>query len=61
MWFTDAEVDELVALVAAGVIDLSALEHKTFALDRVQEALSFAADRPGGFVNVVVLPNGEDA
>jgi alcohol dehydrogenase len=63
LWFTDAEVDELVVLVAAGVINLSALEHKTFALGQAQEALSFrgASNRPGGFVNVIVLPNDEDA
>lgn len=56
-WFQDAEIDELIALVAAGVIDLSFLEKKEFALKDVNKALEFVGDRPGGSVNVVVNPN----
>ena len=55
-WFTPGEIDELVRLVDAGVIDLSILEHKTFPLDEVNDAFAFVGDRPGGFTNVVVLP-----
>ncbi|BGP39988.1 hypothetical protein JCM10450v2_003968 [Rhodotorula kratochvilovae] len=56
MWFSDAELTELVKLIGAGVVDLSFLEHKRFALDEVNEALDFVGDRPGGFTNVVVVP-----
>jgi hypothetical protein len=45
----------MVALIGAGVIDFSFLEHQTFPLAEVNEALSAAGDRPGGFSNVVVL------
>lgn len=57
VWFTDAEADELVALIGAGVVDLSWLDNRAFALDDVNEALAAASDQPGGFVNVVVLPS----
>ncbi|KAK5069272.1 hypothetical protein LTR64_008433 [Lithohypha guttulata] len=52
----DAEVDELIALVAAGVIDLSYLRHKCFSLDQVNDAFEYVGDRPGGAVNVVAQP-----
>jgi alcohol dehydrogenase len=55
IWFTDQEAEEMVALIGAGVIDFSFLEHQTFPLAEVNEALSAAGDRPGGFSNVVVL------
>jgi threonine dehydrogenase-like Zn-dependent dehydrogenase len=55
-WFTTGEMDDLVALVDAGVIDFSFLEHKRFSLDDVNEAIAFVGDRPGGAVNVVVKP-----
>ncbi|KAI9639059.1 chaperonin 10-like protein [Dioszegia hungarica] len=56
MWFTSAEVDEMIALISAGVIDLSYMEHKSFSLDQVNEAMDFVGDRPGGAVNVIIQP-----
>lgn len=56
LWFTDAEVDELITLIAAKVIDFSFLQTKEFALKDVNEALTFVGDRPGGAINVVVKP-----
>lgn len=56
-WFSDGEMDELVALIGSGVVDFSFLQTKPFPLDQVNEALAFAGDRPGGFVNVVVQPH----
>lgn len=44
----------MIALIDAGVIDLSFLEKKEFALKDVNEALKFVGDRPGGATNVVV-------
>ncbi|GAA5893043.1 hypothetical protein JCM6882_006923 [Rhodosporidiobolus microsporus] len=58
-WFSDAEADELVALVGAGVIDLSFLQHRQYKLEDVNEAFEVVGDRPGGMVNVVVRPDGE--
>ena len=55
-WFTSAEIDEMIRMIATGVIDLTAITHKTFPLDQVNEAFAFVGDRPGGFTNVVVLP-----
>lgn len=54
MWFSNAEVDELIALIDAGVIDLSFLRHELFPLAKVNEAFEMVGDRPGGAVNVVV-------
>jgi threonine dehydrogenase-like Zn-dependent dehydrogenase len=56
MWFDSAEVDELIALVDAGVIDLSFLRHKFFPLEMVNDAFQFVGSRPGGALNVVVQP-----
>ncbi|EPE27583.1 GroES-like protein [Glarea lozoyensis ATCC 20868] len=55
-WFNSVEVDELIALVDAGVIDLSFLRHELFPLEKVNEAFEFVGDRPGGAINVVVEP-----
>jgi alcohol dehydrogenase len=57
MWFTTAEIDELIALIHAGVIDFGFLDHKTFPLAKVNEAFELVGNRPGGAVNVVVQPS----
>ena len=56
-WFNSADVDELIALVDAGVVDLSFLRHKFFPLEKVNDALEFVGNRPGGAVNVIVQPH----
>lgn len=56
IWFTTAQGAEMATMAAGGTLDLGALEPKPFALERVNEALDFAAGRPGGFTNVVVRP-----
>lgn len=56
LWFDAAEVDELIALMDAGVIDFSFLRHKLFSLDEVNDAFKFVGDRPGGAINVIVQP-----
>ncbi|MFD6059495.1 alcohol dehydrogenase catalytic domain-containing protein [Rhodococcus wratislaviensis] len=55
-WFSSAEADQLIAMVAAGVIDLSFLDHRRFGLAEVNDAVELVGSRPGGFLNVVVLP-----
>ena len=56
VWFNSAEVDELIALVDAGVIDLSFVKHQFFPLEEVNDAFKVVSDRPGGAVNIVVQP-----
>ncbi|KZF12596.1 hypothetical protein A2J03_17590 [Rhodococcus sp. EPR-157] len=55
-WFSPGEIDEMIAMIAAGVIDLSILENREFALTDVNDAFDFVGSRPGGFINVVVVP-----
>ena len=55
-WFTTGEMDDLVAMIDAGIIDFSFLQHKAFSLDEANEAIKFVGDRPGGAVNVLVKP-----
>lgn len=54
LWFTTPEGEEMMEMARAGTLDLSALEHRTFPLDAVNDALALAATSPGGFTNVVV-------
>lgn len=56
MWFLPGDIDDLIALIDSGVVDLSYLEHHKFPLDQVNEALAFVGARPGGFANAVVVP-----
>lgn len=56
-WFKTGQIDELVDLVSAGVIDFSYLETKEFPLDQVNEALDCVGGRLGGAVNVLVKPS----
>ncbi|THW88403.1 pectin lyase-like protein [Aureobasidium pullulans] len=48
VWFDSAEIDEMIDLIDAGVIDLSFLQHKFFSLSDVNKALEFVGSRPGG-------------
>jgi alcohol dehydrogenase len=52
-WFSSAEIDQMIIMIAAGIIDLSFLEHRRFDLAEVNDALKLVGSRPGGFVNVV--------
>lgn len=53
-WFTTAEGQEMTALVSAGVLDMSVLEHRTYPLGQINEALASMDNRSGGFTNFVV-------
>lgn len=55
-WFTTTQGQEMADMVATGALDLSYLEHRTFPLSNVNEAISCLKDRDGGFSNYVVLP-----
>ena len=58
-WFTSGQIDDLIALIGEGTIDVSACETRAFRLDQVNDALALAGSRPGGFVNVVIHPRNE--
>lgn len=59
-WFGSADLDQMITMIAAGVIDLSFLEHRRFSLPEVNDALDLVGSRPGGFLNVVVVPGGNE-
>ncbi len=56
--FSTGEAQEMAELAGAGVLDLSVLEHHTFALDQINEALDDLPTRHGGFSNFVSVPPG---
>jgi D-arabinose 1-dehydrogenase-like Zn-dependent alcohol dehydrogenase len=55
-WFTAAEGDDMAALAAAGLLDLSVFEHVSHPLSEVNHAISGIAQRNGGFSNFVIVP-----
>jgi D-arabinose 1-dehydrogenase-like Zn-dependent alcohol dehydrogenase len=57
VWFTTAEGEEMAAMAAAGVLDLSILQHRVSPLSQVNEALAeMAGNKDGGFANYVIDP-----
>jgi alcohol dehydrogenase len=56
VWFTTGEGEEMAAMVAAGTLDVSCLEHRIFPLTQVNEALTGMDNRNGGFTNFIVDP-----
>ena len=43
-------------LAGTGVLDLSVLEHHTFPLEKINEALDDLPARHGGFTNFISVP-----
>jgi alcohol dehydrogenase len=56
-WFTSGEGQRMAEMAGTGVLDLSKLETRAYALAGVNDALAEVAKRPGGFVNIVVNPD----
>ncbi|MET9819074.1 alcohol dehydrogenase catalytic domain-containing protein [Streptomyces sp. NPDC006355] len=56
-WFTAGEGQAMADMVAAGLLDLSPLEHQVFPLEQVNEAISGFAQRNGGFSNFIISPS----
>jgi D-arabinose 1-dehydrogenase-like Zn-dependent alcohol dehydrogenase len=56
VWFTTGEGEDMVAMAAAGTLDLSILEHRVSPLSKVNEVLAGMDDRNGGFTNFVIDP-----
>ena len=56
-WFTTSQAQDMASMVESGVLDLSALQHKVYELEQLNEALLAAENRTlGGFENIVVRP-----
>ena len=60
VWFTTGEGDEMAAMVAAGALDVSVLEHRISPLSQVNEVVAGMDDRDGGFTNFIVDPTRAD-
>lgn len=56
LWFTPRHAREMAALVGSGLLDVSVLAHRAYALDQLEEALSGFDSRHGGFTNIVIHP-----
>ena len=56
VWFTTGEGEDMAAMVAAGTLDVAALEHRIFPLSQVNDAMAALNDRNGGFTNFIVDP-----
>ena len=55
-WFTIGQGQALAAMVQAGTLDLSVLEHRRFPLSGVNDAIDNLPARHGGFSNFVIAP-----
>jgi D-arabinose 1-dehydrogenase-like Zn-dependent alcohol dehydrogenase len=60
VWFTTGEGEDMAAMVAAGTLDVSPLEHRIFPLAQVNDAMAALNDRNGGFTNFIVDPTRVD-
>ena len=56
LWFTTAEAQDMADMAGSGALDLSVLEHHTFALADVNDALDTILQRHGGFTNFLCVP-----
>ena len=55
-WFDPCHAQEMVALAESRLLDFSVFEHKTFALDQIEDAMESMTARKGGFNNFVIHP-----
>ncbi|WP_207839666.1 alcohol dehydrogenase catalytic domain-containing protein [Williamsia soli] len=56
LWFSTAEAQDMADLAGTGQLDLSVLEHHTFTLEKINEALENLPTRHGGFSNFILTP-----
>lgn len=57
VWFTTAEGEEMAAMIAAGMLDLSSLQHRIAPLSVINEVLAeMGKNQDGGFANYVIDP-----
>lgn len=56
LWFSTREAQDMADMAGAGALNLSVLEHHTFPLAQVNEALDSIPQRHGGFTNFLCMP-----
>ena len=56
LWFSTREGQDMADMAGSGALDLSVLEHQTFPLAQVNEALDSIPQRHGGFTNFLCMP-----
>lgn len=56
VWFTTGEGEEMAAMLAAGTLDLSALEHRIAPLTEINQVIAGMDERNGGFTNFIIDP-----
>jgi hypothetical protein len=56
LWFSTREAQDMADMAGSGALDLSVLEHHTFPLTQVNEALDTIPKRHGGFTNFLCVP-----
>jgi threonine dehydrogenase-like Zn-dependent dehydrogenase len=56
LWFSTREGQDMADMAGSGALDLSVLEHHTFPLAQVNEALDSIPQRHGGFTNFLCMP-----
>jgi D-arabinose 1-dehydrogenase-like Zn-dependent alcohol dehydrogenase len=56
LWFSTREAQDMADMAGSGALDLSVLEHHTFPLAQVNEALDSIPKRHGGFTNFLCVP-----
>ena len=56
LWFSTREAQDMADMAGSGALDLSVLEHHTFPLAQVNEALDSIPQRHGGFTNFLCVP-----
>ena len=56
LWFSTGEAQDMADLAATGMLDLSVLEHHSFPLEKINEALDSLPERHGGFTNFISVP-----
>ena len=56
VWFTTGEGEEMAAMLAAGTLDLSALEHRVAPLTEINQVIAGMDERNGGFTNFIIDP-----
>jgi D-arabinose 1-dehydrogenase-like Zn-dependent alcohol dehydrogenase len=57
VWFTTAEGEEIVSMIASGTLDLTSFQHRFHPLREINEALhSMDRNNDGGFANYIIQP-----
>ncbi|MBV7379932.1 alcohol dehydrogenase catalytic domain-containing protein [Maritimibacter dapengensis] len=55
-WFTKADLDQVIAMIDSGVLDMSVFTARPFALGDVAQAIDHAAGHAGGLVHTALVP-----